>query len=332
MEEPVSQWTQPGWIAEVHEWIYLELERLGMETQGPIEQPHIRPWSTIMRISTREGVLHFKAIVDSFHQEARLTAALSRWLPDRIPYVLAADPLRNWLLMTDGGTPLRTVLQADGDITHWHRLLPLYAQMQQTLVGHVDEMLTLGVPDRRLKVLPVLYSALLEDRSVLRPDHPEGLKAEEYADLHALEPQFAALCEELAAYGLPETLQHDDLHDNNILFNEGHYTFFDWGDSCISHPFFTLLVMLGSAARTLKLEAADPKILCLRDLYLDGWSSYGSHSSRQAAFSLAYRIGMICRALTWHRLVQDMEGALFERYAGAVCGWLQEFLHPEITY
>ena len=94
----------------------------------------------------------------------------------------------------------------------------------------------------------------------------------------------------------------------------------------------TLPALLGSAARTLKLEETDLKILRLRDLYLDCWPSLGTPSSRQTAFSLAYRIGMICRALTWHRLVQDMAGALFERYAGSVYGWLREFLHPELTY
>ena len=42
----------------------------------------------------------------------------------------------------------------------------------------------------------------------------------------------------------PETIQHDDLHDGQVFVQDGRYLLLDWGDACVSHPFFTLAVTL----------------------------------------------------------------------------------------
>ena len=60
----------------------------------------------------------------------------------------------------------------------------------------------------------------------------------------ALRPEFADACDRLAAYGIPETVQHDDLHDGNVFVRDGRYLFLDWGDSCVSHPLHSLVVTL----------------------------------------------------------------------------------------
>lgn len=319
-------WTQPGWREQADAWIHIQLARLGRQAIGPIEHPHLRAWSTVLRVPTKEGMLFFKATAPGYAQEAALTELLARQRPDCVPPVLAVDRERSWMLMTDCGVTLRSLLQKEGDIDHWKRILPLYAGLQIEMAGHVSELLALGLPDHRLATLPSLYGQLLADTETLRIGHPEGLTAEEYDRLQALTPQFASLCAQLAAYGVPETLQHDDLHDNNILVCNGRYTLFDWGDSCLSHPFFSLLVVLRNTAWTLAIEENDPAILALRDLYLASWKRRLPTEDLLPAFALAYRLAMIGRALTWHRLVSALEGPLREKYVGAVAGWLQEFL------
>jgi hypothetical protein len=323
-------WTRADWRKQADGWIAAQLERLGMQAAGPVEQPHIRPWSTVLRVPTQEGVLYFKAALPAYSQyEVALTAALARWIPQGTPVVLAADPERCWMLMTDGGISLRKVLQAEGDIRHWHNILPLYAGMQQELSAHLSDLLAMGVPDRRLEALPGLYTELLADPDVVRIDQPEGLTSVEYGRLRAFQPQFAALCAQLAAYGIPETLQHDDLHDNNILVREGRYQLFDWGDSCISHPFFTLVVVFRSVERTLAREPDDPELALLRDLYLEQWTRYAPLEALQRAYGLAHRIGMVCRALTWRRVLPVLEKPWKTQYGGEGAGWLKEFLDHE---
>ena len=44
-----------------------------------------------------------------------------------------------------------------------------------------------------------------------------------HGQLCELVPEFAAKCDRLASFGIPETLQHDDFHDGNIFIRDGRY-------------------------------------------------------------------------------------------------------------
>ncbi len=127
-----------------------------------------------------------------------------------------------------------------------------------------------------------------------------GLTLDEYARLKALKPQLTAWCDELAALGLPETLTHEELHDANVLLNGDRYIFTDWSDSSVAHPFFTMVVTIRAAAYRLKLEESGPQMRRLRDAYLEPWTTFGSRSDLGRAYVLAYRLGMLNRALSWH--------------------------------
>ncbi len=92
------------------------------------------------------------------------------------------------------------------------------------------------MPDFRLASLAAGVEALI-DEIVEQP-------VEERRRLEASLPWVRAACEELAGAGIPETIQHDDLHDSQVFVRDGRYLLLDWGDSCISHPFFSLAVTL----------------------------------------------------------------------------------------
>ncbi len=78
------------------------------------------------------------------------------------------------------------------------------------------------------------------------------------------------MCEELAGYGLPETIQHDDFHDGQVFVRDGRYLLLDWGDACVSHPFFTLAVTLvGDLSWGLDDIQGSVDVEPFRDAYLD---------------------------------------------------------------
>ncbi len=131
------------------------------------------------------------------------------------------------------------------------------------------------------------------------------------------------------AYGIPETLHHEDFHDANIFVKNGRYTFADWGESGVAHPFFTLLVTLRSIAYRLNLAFDGPEVLALRDVYLESWTDYGSLAELREVADLAARVAMPARALTWYRILAAAPEAQQAEDAGAVPGWLQEFLQAK---
>jgi aminoglycoside phosphotransferase (APT) family kinase protein len=180
-------------------------------------------------------------------------------------------------------------------------------------------------------VLPGRYEQLLTDIAALLLDRPNGLSTEATRRLRQFSPQFRAMCEQLAGYGIPETLHHEDFHDANIFVRNDHYTFADWGESGVAHPFCTLLVTSRVIAWRLELEENAPELVRLRDIYLEPWTYYESRENLIAAFKLAYRVGMVCRALTWRRVTAGVGEPFKSEYADAVPGWLQEFLNYETT-
>ena len=204
--------------------------------------------------------------------------------------------------------------------------LPVYVVIPMVLLLGA---LALGALDRRLATLPGQYQQLLADTGALLIDQPEGLTSGEYERLCALAPRFAELCEKLAGYGVPETLHHDDFHDGNILVRDSRYTFADWGESCVAHPFCTLVVTLRGIAYRQGWAEGAPKLAQLRDSYLARWAGFGSQEKLLAAFALAQRVGRVCRALTWYRVVSHLEEPFKSADADAVPGWLQVFLAAE---
>lgn len=282
-------WTRPDWLVEAREWIDARVE-----VTGEIEQPHVRWWSTVLRVPTAEGDLFFKAVAPVHRFEAALTARLAELQPRRVTEVVDVDVERGWFLMRDAGRRLRELVETRDDLHHWERLLPEYAQLQLEVAPHADELLALGVPDERLAVLPNLFRELLATR-------PPGLTDDERARAIETIPRFKEMCLELEEDGLSETIQHDDLHDGQVFVRDGRYLVFDWGDSCVSHPFHSLTVTLRSVAWRLDLEPGGPELRRLRDLYLEPFG-------RPAGLAdLAYRTGTIARSIAWHWMVAARE-------------------------
>jgi Phosphotransferase enzyme family len=306
-------WTEPDWLESVHDWIRSQLERLGLEPAGEIEQPHIRPWSTVLRVPTDGGDVWFKASMPTQAFEVAVVETLAVRRPDLVPRLLAADLKRGWMLQGDGGTRLREILEQTGDFDVWLEILPLYAQLQMDVAVDRDRLLAAGVPDRLLASLPGQFEQVLTDAEAL-----ETLTQDERRRLAALAPRIEAECRELAAYGLPETIQHDDLHDGQVFVRDGRFLFFDWGDACVSHPFYTLVVTLAVLAHRLELDHDAPELDRFRDAYLEPWTRFRPRGELEQAYPLAYRLGVLCRGLTWRSVVAVLPQPLRDDEADAV--------------
>ena len=265
-------------VAEV--WIRSQVDPVGV-----IETTHERPWSTVLRVPLADGVAWFKACAPVQDFEPRLTVDLSRRWPDRVACVLAHDEDRAWLLLTDAGTPMRAL---GNPPETWLSLLPLYAELQRGEIVHAGEHLAHRVPDLRLERLPARYQDLLE--------HALPLETDEVELLHALAPQFDDLCDELAEHGIPETIQHDDLHHANVYIDGEGLRVLDWGDSCISHPFASLVVTFRFLEEINGLTPDDPWFGRLRDAYLEPWGP-----GLTDTFTLATRVGAVAHAIAWAR-------------------------------
>jgi len=323
-------WARIGWFDGARAWIEEQVVRLGYAIVAPIEQIHVRAWSTVLRVHTSGGLLYFKAVAAGFAYEPALTQFLAAHWPECIPHVFAVDTEQRWMLMKDAGRPLRELLLKGDTLAnsvYLEQALARYAQFQIQTTAYTDALLSSGCPDRRLRMVPSLFEQLIADSAVLLIGQKGGITEAELKQLRDFTPRVQEMCDELASYQLPETLHHDDFHSNNILLNERGYVFFDWGDSAVTHPFCSLFAALRSAKY--RLHYADEALLRLRDAYLAPWTGFASHLSREqllAAFDIAQRLGMLSRALTWYAVVSPLEERVKWGYEDAVPYWLRLFL------
>ena len=282
------------WLEEAHRWIRAQLVSLGVRAVGEIEQRSVQPWSMVLRVPTDLGVVYFKANGSVQRYEAALVSVLAERRPDCIPRLLACDPERGWMLMGDAGTRLRELIESERKMTRWLDVLPLYAGLQIDLAEEAEDLIGLGVPDLRLATLPAQYERLL--------DQLDGFPREERARLRAAVPLVSEMCRDLAGYGLRETIQHDDLDDEQIYLRDGRYLLLDWGDACVSHPFFAMSVTLeGVIAWGVDDVRGAVEIEPFRDAYLRPFAQDLDEVDLVAGCSIALRLGWVCRAVNGHR-------------------------------
>lgn len=311
----------------------------GSRLTGKIEQPRVRPWATVLHAPTDDGMYFFKASMPRLAFEPALTLALRRYHPEVLPEVVAADLERGWMLTRDAGTPLRKTIQAPEDLARLAGILPRLAEIQQAWLGREAELLALGVFDRRVEALPEKLERLAGDRDTLLVGRERGLDESQYTRLLAAIPRYAELCARLGEYPIGNSIHYDDMHPGNLFLRENEFgqvrlTFSDWGDSAVGHPFFSLIIFLRQLGEALGLpdEATDtpqglpPVLQRVRDIYLEPWQKFASQTDLVAAFNLAWRAGMVGRALTWQEVITAMDEPYRPEFAFYVPAWLREFL------
>ena len=278
-----ERWEDAGFLAEAVAWVDERLAGLGRSRAGAVEQPHVRTWSTVLRVPTDDGPVWFKANTDALRHEVLVVDRVSQRVPSRVPALLGRDLERGWMLMADAGLRLREVIGEERSLSRWPDVLEGVADLHVALEPDVDDLLSAGVPDLRLHTLADGYAELVSRVEV------------EPRFVHAL-GQVRELVDELASYDVAETLQHDDLHDGQVFVKDGRNLVLDWGDAVVSHPFFTLSVTLeGVIAWGLDDVADSEDIWPYVDTYLARYAP--DRPELRDAVPAALRLGWVCRAL-----------------------------------
>jgi hypothetical protein len=330
-DEIKLRWQDPNWLKEVHDWIREQTNAHGIKITGEIEQPHMYAWSTVMKIPTDQGLLFFKATAEETIYESALTKKLSEWYPNCMPEFVETETSRGWMLMRDGGEQLRASIRPTKDIQPWNPVIKLFSEVQVGCTERISELLSLGIPDWRLEHLPKLYTQLLADKDIILLDQPKGLTSEEFQRMQELHPRFVQICDLLAGYGIPETINHGDFHDGNVLIKDNRITLFDWGDGCIAHPFISLRTFFVSIEIALELDdyAFTPEMQALLNVYFESWEKFASKEKLQEAYLLSRCVASIVKALMWHQTVAPLEYPLRDEYAHIVPELFREFIEYE---
>lgn len=284
-------WSRRGWFHQVESWIELELERLLMPPKAPMKQHRAWVRSCVCRIETDRSKLFFKAVPSMFSYEPVITRVLASRYPGLAPEVLAVHVDNAWMLMRDLGGHR---LAENEDIDVWEAALRAYSNLQVDLAQHTKTMVSLGVPDRNVDQLAMQIEYLLADL-------PEELLLDEEDELKGVSTQLRNMCYELLDHAIPQSLSHGDLWAGNIFLRDsGDFTFFDWSDSSVSHPFFDMPFFLANL--TAKIEQVQGAYDRLLLAYLEPWMRYEPLDQLRHAFKIAEVLGPLHQAFIYHRV------------------------------
>jgi hypothetical protein len=322
---PVDLWSSAAFVEEARGWVAEQARRYGLTLTGEWEQPHCRPWSSAIRFESDGGRLWFKVNGPGTRYEAALVDLLSRVVPELVPTLLADDLGRGWTLTRDAGPVMRSVAPADELWGWWEGIVARYADAQILLADHRDSLRAAGVPEASPATLPGQARAVLAELAGL-PAEDGGLSREEVASLEGLLPEYDAWCEALACSAVPDTVQHDDLHSANICWNGSVQTarVIDWGDSSLGCPLATMLCTLNSIAFHAELEVDDPRVLRVRDAYLEPFTAFATRAELVEQVTLARRTGAVTRAMSYQHAFDGEPRSAEAEHDWPVRGWLLE--------
>jgi Ser/Thr protein kinase RdoA (MazF antagonist) len=174
-----------------------------------------------------------------------------------------------------------------------------YARLQVDCIDSVDALRSLGCPSRDLGALAHSIGTLATDTGALRPGLPDGLGEAEFERFVAMVPALQQRCEELAACGIPDSLEHGDLWSANIFCDRASCAVIDWEDAAVAHPFFSLAPLMVGLMNS-RLGTAE-NVAHLERAYAAAFESIASPSQLRRAVELAAPLCFFDMAARYHR-------------------------------
>lgn len=169
--------------------------------------------------------------------------------------------------------------------------------MQRAIVGDLPD-----IPRYASASLAEHVDALL----ARLPDLPSPLAPQDLERLRAFGPQLKSLCEQLAACGIPDTLEHGDFWPTNVALREEQAVFFDFSDATVTHPFFSLRLFLAEMDSFLPHQPdARERIV---KAYLSAWEGMTTPEPLSRTYQLSRPVAAFHAALLYvERILPALE-------------------------
>jgi hypothetical protein len=220
-EHPLRQsYARPGGPQQDLDWAVEVLARRGQSLIGAPVQ--IKTWnlSSIWRLPSSGGDVWLKVVPSFFAHEAVIMSYLDAAC---VPRLLGAEPGRVVMAHIDGVDHFSTTGSA------LLEMMELLIGLQMSCLDKVSELLSLGLPDRRLESIVPRFAGVVEDQR-------SSLSVTELHQLERLLETLDGRAAAIEACGVPYTLVHGDFHPGNVRGPVGRYVILDWGDSAVGHP------------------------------------------------------------------------------------------------
>lgn len=286
--------------------------------------------SIVKKISTSQGIFYLKQTPPALFLEPDTISLFQAQGCQHIPTVIAKNDRYYSFLTTDcGDATLRTLFSKEKiDMDLLARGISHYVSIQRNLENDTPQLIAINLPDWRLDKFPLLYRALMQETDLLIAD---GLTPKEITALNQAYDFCVEQCERLSKYKIPETINHCDFHDNNMLLSQktGEISIIDWGETVIGHPFFSLNTCLWNLTYFHKIKPDDIQYQALQQICVSPWLSNHKESDLITAFNITNDLLGVFAALSYKRMYEataNQSKTVQEEHPGSIAGCLRSFL------
>lgn len=286
-------------------------------------------YSVVFKIETSHGVIYLKQTPEKLFIESKNLAFLHAQGCGNIPECIAENrALCCFLMLSCGDELLRQLFKRDVDFNQLRQGILNYTNIQRLLEKKAQQLISLGTPDWRLHRFASLYYQLIKQDDLLITD---GLTRKEIDRLHQLYPTCIKLCEDLSAYAIPETINHCDFHENNMLLDKktGAINIIDWGEMVITHPFFSLNGCLWHITYFNELKQTDLIYLKLQVGCIAAWLDLYDEKQLLNLLNMTNKLNGVYAALAYEQMyiaTKDQLKKVQKEHPGSIAGCLRTFL------
>lgn len=261
------------------------------------------PWSKLVRFSASKDIFYLKQTpADLFIETDVIQVIQKNSLNAPVPKILFKnESLHCFLMHSCGDHSLRTQFKGTLDSQLLMGGLKTYIRIQRSLEQNLEALAAVGVPDWRVNRIPKLFEELLQNEAMLLE---EGLTQAEIEKLVTLVPTVHSICEFLSGQKVKETLVNCDFNENNMIVDTSRkqISIVDWGESVISHPFFSIAAHLSATARRYQLDLNGRLLESIKQKSLDMWSDVITQHEIDEIYNAVLRLLPIFSAFGIYRL------------------------------
>lgn len=321
----VERWSSDAWLADTDSWIQDACARADLRTLGPSQLFAARFWSVVMTVETTDGRVWFKENSPGQQFEAALAMELVKLAPGSVLTPVAVDTERDRMLTLDAGP----VLSEHGPVgtDDWCAIVSRYAALQRTASTHRERILATGVPPQPASGAVEYVAQHVELLAQSPDDHPLHIDADEARTLLAGLPRLVDAVAEVAALGIPDTLEHNDLHAGNVFrAADGGVILHDFGNAVWAPPFASLASPLRALQRG---GEENPPVTQVLGAYLEVWSDVAPLDDLRRALPATLRVAGTHRFETLWRVFAHVPPRYAEGWREYVLHWLRSTVAPE---
>jgi len=259
-------------------------------------------YSCVHRLTDGDTSFFLKQCPEKFYVEPALIKHLSHIGCIGLPGIIAEnEQLHCFLMYSAGDQTVKAICETRVNEVLLLRSIRQYTQIQRACEKEVATLFSFGLGDWQLTKFSTLCLALIKQRSQLVD---AGLTVFEYSKLLALYPLIKIFVETLGKYKLPATISHCDFHPGNTIYDAqaDQLTIIDWGETVISHPFFSLCGFIWNLTYWFKLAQDDEVLIKCRREAIKVWLEYYDEETLMMILNKINQLSPLYAALVYYQL------------------------------